>query len=160
MIFDKLKQLFSAPKQQEFESLMTMPNGDLVPRDLYLAATVLLVDIASGDGTIDSSEGLVVTRTIAQQFDLPMEKVPQLVQDAVAARKEKDGKLDSFLERINGEFSEGQRGRLLAMIWKVILADGNIDKGEVRLVLQYRNRLRLTEEHGEQAKVMAEKNLV
>jgi uncharacterized tellurite resistance protein B-like protein len=160
MIFDKIKQFFSGEKQQELESLMSMSSGDTVPRELYLAATVLLVDIASGDGAIDSSEGLVVTRTIAEQFDMAMEKIPQLVQDAVAARKSKEGKLDSFLESINQEFTESQRCRLLAMIWKVILADGNIEKGEVRLALQLRNRLRLSEEQGNHARELAEKNLL
>lgn len=152
-MFGKLKSFFKGESTLE-KSLQADRSGQASAQDLHIAAAVLLIEMAGSDQGIAPQEAEAVCELMQKEFALPEESLPELVQVAVAARKEK-GKIDEFVQVINSKFDEGQRQRLLAMIWKIVLADGKVDKFEQRFAVQMYNRFRLSEEQAEAAKQMA-----
>jgi len=119
-------------------------------QDLHVAVTVLLVETASADQDIDLKEGDAVVELMSQHFGLEQSEIPELVKIAITARKEHN-KIDEFVKCINDKFSAEKRQQVLAMVWKVILADGKVDKAEERIAKQLQTRLQLTAEQSDQA---------
>ena len=58
---------------------------------------------------------------------------------------------------LNARLNTDQRVRLMAMIWKVVLADKSVEESEESLAEQMRKRLKLTESEADDARYMAEK---
>ncbi|MCB0334113.1 MAG: TerB family tellurite resistance protein, partial [Bdellovibrionales bacterium] len=83
------------------------------------------------------------------------DEVPELVEIAIAAKCEK-GKIDEFVKAINDNFNPKQRQEILTMVWKVVLADGKIDKFEERFAAQMKTRFMLSDEQADQARAAAQ----
>jgi uncharacterized tellurite resistance protein B-like protein len=153
-MFGKLKSFFKGEASLE-KSLQADKGGQPSDRDLQIACLVLLIEMAGSDQGIASQEAEAVCASMHAEFGLEEAAIPELVQLAIASRKEQ-GKIDEFVRLINMRFSEAQRIRLLAMIWKIVLADGKVDKFEQRFAVQMYNRFQLNEEQAEKARNMAE----
>ena len=153
-MFEKLKDFF-AGSEKEPASLKTDQAGKATDADLQVACAVLLVEMARADKSVARQEGQAVVALMAVQFGIPEDRMPALIETAMAARKAQ-GKLDEFVRCINQGFSASQKQRLLAMIWKVVLADGSVDKYEERLAVQMKSRLQLSDEQAVEARRMAE----
>jgi uncharacterized tellurite resistance protein B-like protein len=153
-MFDKLKEFFSGEKTLE-ASLEVDQSGKPSDRDLQVACAVLLVEMARVDNAVAPAEGHAVVRLMSDQFQIGEAEVPKLVETALEARKSK-GKIDEFVKCINQRFSSPQKKKLLAMIWKVVLADSAIERDEERMAVQMRFRLQLSEEDAAEARRMAE----
>ncbi|MCO6429963.1 MAG: TerB family tellurite resistance protein [Deltaproteobacteria bacterium] len=161
-MLNKIKGFFSGEHTLEESvqlSLETDKSGEVTTHDLHVATAVILVQVASSDEAIAREEAEAVCGVIEENLGISQELIPSLVETAVAARRQK-GKIDDFINLINDRFSTDQRRLLLAMVWKIVLADNKIEKLEERMVIQLRNRLRLTFEDGQQAREMAETNKV
>ena len=152
-MFGKLKSFFKGESTLE-KSLLADKGGQPSTHDLHIAAVVILIEMAGTDQGIAPQEAQTVCDLMKQEFGLAEETLPELVQVAVAARQEK-GKIDEFVKVINAKFDVAQRQRLLAMIWRIVLADGKVDKFENRFAVQMFNRFQLSEEQAEAAKEMA-----
>ena len=157
-MFGKLKSFFKGETTLE-KSLQADKSGQPSTEDLHLATLVILIEMAGSDQEIAPQEAQAVCALMQKEFGLAEESLPELVQVAVAARKDK-GKIDEFVAAINSNFSVPQRQRLLAMIWKVVLADGKVGKFEQRFAVQMHNRFQLTEEQAAAAKLLAEQGKV
>ncbi|MBN8549208.1 MAG: TerB family tellurite resistance protein [Deltaproteobacteria bacterium] len=157
-MFGKLKSFFKGEATLE-KTLQADRSGQPTAQDLHIAALVLLIEMAGTDQGIAPQEAQAVCALMQKEFALAEESLPELVQLAVAARQEK-GKIDEFVVAINANFDETQRQRLLAMIWKIVLADGKVDKFEQRFAVQMYNRFRLTEDQAATARSMAEKGKI
>lgn len=157
-MFSKIKEFF-AGKQALTASLNADKDGAAANRDLHVAAAVLLIEMAGADKGVDQKEAETICAMLAREFSIPDSDIPELVQTAIAARKDK-GKIDEFVKAINEHFQVRQRQTLLAMIWKVVLADGKIEKFEERLAVQMRFRFQLSEEQANEARAMAEQGEV
>lgn len=138
---------------QESDQVALDGDGKPTQQELLIATAVILFEMAASDSDIDHAEAEALCSSMGEQFQVPEDEVPGLVQLAIKA-KEQAGKIDSFVKLLNEHFNDGQKQRVLAMIWKVVLADGKIDKFEERFALQMQNRLRLSPEHLEAAKAM------
>jgi len=157
-MFKKIIDFFASKESLEV-SLAQDKSGQTTDHDLHVAALVLLIEMAGTDNEIAPEESATLCAIMNEQFNIPEEEMPELVEIAAAARKEQ-GKIDQFVASVNERFDDKQRQLLFAMIWKIVLADGKIDKMEARLGKQMRNRLRLTEEQESQARAMVEKGLI
>ena len=78
-MLEKLKKLLSS-EAPDVESLQLTQEGEPTTGDLQIATTVLLVDIAAGDGQVDNLEGIVVAKLLARQFEIPHEEIPELAK--------------------------------------------------------------------------------
>lgn len=157
-MFRTLKEFF-AGQQPLAVSLDKDRSGTPTDHDLHIAAAVLLVEMARSDEDIAPQEGRAVVDAIAAHFNIPEKEIPELVQIAIAARKEQ-GRIDEFVKCINERFEAAQRQRVLAMLWKVVLADGSVAKHEERLATQMKFRFQLTDEQAAEARRMAEDGTV
>jgi len=157
-MFKKIMDFFGSDQSLEV-SLEQDKTGEATDHDLHVAALVLLIEMAGIDNDIAPEESMTVCQVMNEQFNLAEDELPELVEIAAAARKEQ-GKIDKFVASVNERFDDQQRQHLFAMIWKIVLADGKIDKFEERLSKQMRNRLRLSEDQERKAKEMVEKGLV
>ncbi|MBX7144201.1 MAG: TerB family tellurite resistance protein [Oligoflexia bacterium] len=148
----KLLQVFGGKKS---DSLKLDKVGNSLSLDLQTAIAVILVEVASADKGIDPKEADAVCALMQEELGLPEDELPALIQTAISARKEQ-GKIDSFVKSINESFHDGQRQRLFGLLWKVVIADGKVEKFEQRFAVQMRNRLQLSEEQAEAARRLAE----
>jgi len=156
-MFEAFRDFFAGSKDSP-AALMIDQEGAAVQEALVVASAVLLVEMARADKSVAPQEGAAVVKIISEQFGVPQSEVPRLIEAAVAARKEQ-GRIDRFVECINRSFDAGQRQRLLAMLWRVVAADGSVDKYEERLAVQMKCRLQLTDEQAAAAREMAEKGV-
>ncbi len=157
-MLERVREFF-AGKQTLEVSLAKDRSGAATDRDLQIATAVLLVEMASSDQEIASPEGRAVVDVMTRQFSIPDKDVPELVQVAIAARKEQ-GRIDEFVKCINDRFDAGQKQRVLAMLWKVVIADGSVQKHEQRLATQMKFRFQLSDEQAQEARRMAESGVV
>lgn len=148
----KLMQLFSGGKT---DGLTLDQWGKPLSEDLQIAIAVVLVEGASIDQGIDAKESAAVCALMQQELGLAEDALPQVVQAAITARQQQQ-KLDSFVKLINDSFHSAQRQRLFALIWKIVMADGKVEKFEQRFAVQMRNRLQLSEAQAEAARALAE----
>lgn len=147
----KIKEFFSG----EESAVHVDKGGKATPFDLHVAVVVLLVEMAGSDHEIDPNEAEAICSSVSEQFQMEEDEVPELVQIAISSRNE-EGKIDNFVGLINEAFNDSQKQKLLAMVWKVVLADGVVDKFEERFAKQIEKRFRLSEDQGKRAKQMAE----
>ena len=153
-MFRKIRDLFTGSKPPP-TSLACDKAGLESSRDLRVAAIVILIEMASADSAIDPSEVQTMCALVASEFKIAESELPDLVQSAISARQAK-GKIDEFVALINERFDEQQRTSFLALIWRLVLADGQIDKSEQRFAVQMQYRLKLTDEQTQAARTLAE----
>lgn len=148
-----LNRLFTK-KPSERSTLDADKNGNPLTRGLKTAITALLVEMAGQDNEISSSEAEEICVLLAHEMNVPESELPALVQEAMQ-EKSKHGKVDAFVAQINEHLNAAQRIRLLAMVWKMIGADGKVDKNENRFAVQLKFRLMLSNEQEAEAREMA-----
>lgn len=150
----KLKDFFKTEKQTDV-SIGVDRDGAVVGDELVLATIVMMVEMAAADREIAREEAEAVCSLIGTQFAVDDAKIPSLVEYAISSRRE-SGRIDEFVNTINQHFSRPQRQKVLAMIWKVIIADGRIDKFEQRFATQIKFRFQLSDDEADEARNMAE----
>lgn len=129
-MLEKLTEFFEGEKSLD----EAVGQGkELTERDLQIATAVLLVEMASADRKISPKEGEAVVSVMSRVFELPPNAVPELVKAAIASRKEQ-GRVDEFLRCLNERFDREKKVRVMAMLWKVMMADGTIGKDEQQLM--------------------------
>lgn len=153
IMLDKFKQIFGG------ESLAKDSSGKATERDVVIAIGVLLLEMAGADEDYAPEETQAIFDIMEKNFKLTKDEALEILEAADAVRR--DGrKLDEFVSAINEAFDAKQKERIFAGVWKVVLADGRVDKFEQRFATQLRFRLELTDEQLERAKHLAETNKV
>ena len=136
-------------------SLFVDKNGEPTSEDINIAVAVLLVEIAASDKDIAPEEGSAVIDVLIKELGIPESEHQNLIETAVAA-SEHGKKIGEFAKIVLGSFSPEQCQRVLYMLWRVILADGKVDKYEERMAIQMKCRFQLTDEQAAVARRMAE----
>lgn len=150
-MFNRLKEFFS---NKEF-SLQVDTSGAPTQDDVLVAVSVLLLEMAGKDSDYAPEEVDEIMALIQSEFHLKRDQAVNILELADAARSKTD-KIDEFVEAVNIHFSTEQKQMVMAMIWKVVIADGQIDKYEKRFTTQLKNRLMLSDAVAEKAQLMAE----
>jgi uncharacterized tellurite resistance protein B-like protein len=102
-------------------------------RRLHVAACALLLEMAHADGEFAPTEQQQIERALAGHFDLAEEQVRELIAIAEAERREAID-LHQFTSLIVKHYDEGQRLVLAELLWRVVLADGNLSQHEDALI--------------------------
>jgi uncharacterized tellurite resistance protein B-like protein len=119
-----LKSLFEAPaRESEAERLHRQ----------HLAAAALLIETARADFTQDGSEQAALEELLSTTLALEPREVHELVASA-SKRVDQSTSLYEFTRVINDHYSPGQKLQLVADMWAVAYADGNLDKYEEHLI--------------------------
>ena len=148
-MLDKIKQFLESGV-----SLEITQSGQATQKDVQVATAVLLLEMAGADEDFAPEEVKACFASLESQFNLTDAESLDVLEAAETLRKEK-GKIDDFVKQINGAFSEKQRQLILALIWKVVIADEVIEKYEERFAKQLQNRLQLSDVQAEEAKKLA-----
>ena len=121
-----LKALFELPEREDEQQLQDR---------LHLAAAALLIETARADFTQDEAEQQAMEALLSRTLDLPVNKVHELI---IAASDQVDEatSLYEFTRVINDHYSAEQKLRLIAAMWAVAYADGDLDKYEEALIRQ------------------------
>jgi len=108
---------------------------DEATRRLHIAACALLLEMAHADGTFSDDERAHIEQALSGYFDLGEEEVRELIEVAEAARSEAVD-LHQFTSLIIRHYDEGQRYVLAELLWRVVLADGELSRHEDTLLIK------------------------
>lgn len=129
-------------------------DGEEVDRELLVGIGVLMLQMAGADNDYAPEEIQSCFRSLERQFGISDEEAMKVLEEAEATRADPD-KVSNLIEKITEDFNEEQRKLILALIWKVVVADEQIEGYELRIANQLRVRLQLSEEQAEEARQLA-----
>ena len=98
-----------------------------------LAAAVMLVEVAAIDDHVQEEESKALLDILAGKFQLSAEEVQELQNQAREAQANASS-LHDHTRIINERFSDQQKQDLVANMWQIAYADGQLDKYEEYIV--------------------------
>ncbi len=98
-----------------------------------IAVVALLISTAKYDGNFDESERLEIHNLIKNYFSLSSESTDDLFKAAEKIENEAND-LQQFTRSLNKLLNEEEKLKIVELIWKIVMADGIIDKYEENLV--------------------------
>ena len=105
----------------------------LADQDLRVATAALLVHAASIDGAMSKVAGQELQNLLRQRFDLDGAAAAELIEQATIA-DQKAVDLYHFTHLLNDRLDEGERCRMVEMLWSVAYADGTVSDYENNLI--------------------------
>lgn len=122
---------------------------------IRLAAAVLFVEVMHADHKVDKREQRVVRQALQESFSLSSHEADELRQ--LAEDRVKDvTSLHEFTSLLHGRLSNEEKVMLLEQIWRVVLADNDVDKYEEHLVRRIAELLYIKHSDYIRAKLNAE----
>ena len=109
------------------------PPGRLDEDDLRIATAALLVHAAAIDGDMSAAERGRLKGLLKRRFELDDAAADELVEQAVTA-EEKAVDLYRFTRQLNGSLDDGERLRMVEMMWTIAYADGKASEFEDHLI--------------------------
>ena len=131
-----------------FSKIMTLLQGEGPAAEenrferVQVATCALLLEVAHSDGHYQAVEAKIVHDLIAEKFNLSAAAVAELV-DYSHQHREESLDLFQFAREINEHFTREEKTDVMEGIWRVIYADGTLDKFEDALARQLATLLRL-----------------
>ena len=100
---------------------------------LRSATAVLMLDVARSDNVFEESEFERVLALVEKHFGMSPEDAAELV-NAADEKAENVVSLHEFTQLLHNNLDEGEKARIVGLLWKVAYADGRLDKYEDSLV--------------------------
>jgi uncharacterized tellurite resistance protein B-like protein len=117
-------------KLKDFFASELQPDTNKDPeKALQRACAMLLMEVSRADFDISKSEKDKVTKLLKSLFDLSDATLAELVEYS-EDKSEKHTSVHPFTSLINEHYEYEQRVNLVALMWKVAYADGDLDKYE------------------------------
>lgn len=135
-MLDRLKQLLGG-------QLPPAPAQPGTPDNLQLAVAALLVEAARLDDHIDDVERSRIDELVQWRFGLDAAAAARLLAEA---ERLTEGSVPwhGLAAAIRAAYSEGERIRVVEMVWEVVLADGALHPLEDSLLRRLTGLLHLT----------------
>ena len=124
MLLKKLKDLLGS------ESTAT---GEVEDRALELACAALMFEVARADFSVETTEQDAVTSLLTAQFNLGADEVSTITEAAVE-QADAATCLFEFTRTLNELASAEQKRNLLAMMWRVAMADNDLSRYEEHVI--------------------------
>ena len=124
MLLKKLKDLLGS------ESTAT---GEVEHRALELACAALMFEVARADFTVETTEQDAVTSLLTAQFNLSADEVSTITEAAIE-QADAATCLFEFTRTLNELASAEQKRNLLAMMWRVAMADNALSRYEEHVI--------------------------
>ncbi|HMO17769.1 MAG TPA: TerB family tellurite resistance protein [Oligoflexia bacterium] len=153
-MFEKIKGLFGKDI-----SLSETSDGEAADERLLLGIGVLMLQMAGADNDYAPEEVQSCFRNLEKYFGVSDQEAMNILEKADSMRSDPENVSD-LVQHLTDKYDEEQRQLILALVWKVVVADEQIQKYELKIANQLRVRLQLSEEDGEKAREMAFSNLV
>ena len=135
------KKAFSSSKQAD--AAPGAEPGSSREDDLRIATCALFLEIANIDDEFSDEERESILSIIQTEYSLSEDHALELARRAM---KELEGSIDlwGFTNLINENYTEDEKLRVVELLWRVIYADGKLDKHEDYLVHKVAKLLRLS----------------
>lgn len=149
-MFEKIKDFFMGDASIAIDKSGTPTEGDI-----QISTCILLLRMAAADNEVAQEELATIVDDLQRQFDLPQDQVDQLMEMSSALNWQSE-KVDEFIQVLNSKFDESQRRLILALVWKVVIADGKVDAFERKFASELAAQLLLDDKEARRAKEMAQ----
>ena len=118
------------------------PDSEDTPKQINMACAALMLEVAEADYADDPAETRTILRALESELNLKRAEVSTLLE---RAKSETEGATDLFpyTHLINQRCGREQKCAILTTMWRVAMADGNLDKYEDQLLRRVTNLLRL-----------------
>jgi uncharacterized tellurite resistance protein B-like protein len=126
-------------------------NGERFTR-VQVATCALLLEVAHSDGQYHDVEERIVHDLLAGMFKLPADAVAELAEFARDHQRSSTD-LFQFAREINTHFSPEEKLAVMEGVWRLIYADGTLDKFEDAIARQLATLLRLSHKEAIACKV-------
>ncbi len=130
-------------------------SGQLSQRDLQISTAALLLQMAHADEKLTNGEIDAMVSTMDKLFVLQGNVAGDLLEVADFLRRDQT-KLDDLLKVVNKRFDAAQKQTIVAMLWKVMNADGFIDPFEANLAAEISMKLGLSVDEVKKAQSLAD----
>ena len=134
-MLDTLRRIFGADSEKREPSAKA-------EAELRMATCGLLVETAMADDNLSSEEFQKIVQVLKGRFDLTDAGVHDLVEAAREARR-KSTDVWSFAAQMNEALTRERKFEVMEMIWKVVYADGTMDKFEDYMTKKLNRLLRI-----------------
>jgi uncharacterized tellurite resistance protein B-like protein len=136
MMLDRLKRLLT-PKSNSH----TAPQS--AQERLRVATCALLLETAMTDSNFSDAESTLIRDLLQHNFGVTSESATELME---TARRERDSSPDlyQFTRQINENFTFEEKRDLVESLWRIVYADGVLDRYEDALMRQLTTLLRLS----------------
>ncbi len=110
---------------------------------IQVVTCALLLEMAHTDEEFHEAEATLIEDLLQNRFDLPPAAVAELID---LAHGERQASLDlyHFARDINEHFTIEEKVELIEALWRIVYADGMLDKYEEYLMRQLTKLLRLS----------------
>ena len=110
---------------------------------IQVATCALLLEVANSDDEFSDVERDNIIQILKRDFQLSDEYAKELME---LSDKEREKSIDlwHFTNLINEHYSIEEKIKIIEMVWKVIYADGKLDKHEDHLAHKLSSLLKLT----------------
>ena len=150
-MLEKLKNFFSqqADANKDPASSPSDRQGEMrVP----IATAVILLEVAHADGDFSQEEQNRIVEILKREFHLDDEELQEILHLSDEERKESID-IWHFTKIINDQYSDEEKYRIIESVWRVIYADGHLDKYEDCIVHKLSNLLHIPHDKMIQAKL-------
>lgn len=120
-------------------------NKQVASNEVKLALTVLLVELASADGSFEMPEYNSICLGLKQVFNIDRSEMQRLINQASTVLAGPRG-TSHFAETLSKSLSDDQKKEVIDIIDELISADGRVDGFEVYLRQKYLRLLGVSEE--------------
>jgi len=110
---------------------------------VQVATCALLLEVAHSDGHYQAVEAQLVHDLLSGLFHLPADAIADLVELS-RGHQQNSTDLFQFAREINAHFSSEEKLAIMEGVWRIIYADGLLDKFEDALARQLATLLRLS----------------
>lgn len=124
-ILDRIRGLAEQPEP----ALASDRTGEATSLALRDAAVALLLETAYGDASLAEEERTAILEGIEAEFDVSTVEAAAFMDSALGARAPLQS-LRELTERVRRGYDHDQKLDLLALLWRVVRADGRVTPWE------------------------------
>jgi uncharacterized tellurite resistance protein B-like protein len=132
----------SLNRESKPEELTQDRFGNQVDQSTMASVAALLCLMDQMEPSIEHREFQEIIQLLAREFMLSDQQAGHLTEVVSFMLRDKL-KVESFIQRLNKDFSALQRSRILNLVWDVAMADGIVTQKEKQLYGFLREHLRL-----------------
>ena len=125
---------------------------------IRMAAAVLFVEVMHADHQVDKRERQIVMLALLESFSLSRKDAEELLEQAEERVKDVTS-LHEFTSLLHSRLSNEEKVMLVEQIWRIILADNDVDKYEEHLVRRIAELLYVSHRDYIRAKLNAQAEL-
>lgn len=100
---------------------------------VQLASAALMFEVVRADSEVKDNELNTLKQLLQEQFELPAVELNELIELAEQQSNEATS-LYQFTRLINDHFDVEQKLQVITSMWKIAVADGNIDRFEEHII--------------------------